>query len=186
MTYPSLKNHFLIAMPQLDDPNFHHGVVWVVEHNAEGAMGLSINRPSSLTIEDILDDLSIPHGGLQGHHQVVQGGPVRPETGFILHPDTGEEWLGSHRLMEGLRLTTSKDVLEAIAAGRGPSRSLTALGYAGWDAGQLEQEMLDNAWLSVAADADTLFEVPMAERWQHTAANLGVDIRLMSGHAGHA
>ncbi|MCC1495923.1 YqgE/AlgH family protein [Alcanivorax sp. 1008] len=186
MSYPSLKNHFLIAMPQLADPNFHHSVIWVVEHSAEGAMGLTVNRPSSLTVDDILEDLSIEHDPLTGRHQVVQGGPMRPETGFILHPSTTEEWTSSQQLMEGLQLTTSRDILEAIAAGHGPNRSLTALGYAGWGPGQLEQEMLDNTWLSVPADAATLFDVPISERWQAAANTLGVDIRLLSGDAGHA
>ena len=186
MSYPSLKNHFLIAMPQLADPTFQHSVTWVIEHNADGAMGLTINRPSSLSLGDILDDLDIRHGTLSAAHQVVKGGPLRPETGFILHPDTGDHWTASNLLQEGIRLTTSRDVLEAIAAGNGPDRSLTALGYAGWDAGQLEQEMLDNAWLSVAADADTLFAIPMGERWHNAASRIGVDIRLLSGDAGHA
>jgi putative transcriptional regulator len=186
MSYPSLKNHFLIAMPQLDDPNFHQSITWVIEHNADGAMGVTVNRPSSLTLNDILTDLNIDYDGLPANHQVVLGGPVRPEAGFIFHPDTGEEWSSSQLLMDGLRLTTSKDILEAIAAGRGPSHSLTALGYAGWDAGQLEQEMLDNSWLSVAAEPATLFEVPISERWQVAASTLGVDIRLLSGAAGHA
>lgn len=186
MSYPSLKNHFLIAMPQLADPDFHQSVTWVVEHSAEGAMGLTVNRPSSLTLDDILEDLGIEHDALSGRHQVVQGGPLRPETGFILHPDTNEEWTSSQQIMDGLRLTTSRDILEAIAAGRGPDRSLTALGYAGWGPGQLEQEMLDNSWLSVPADATTLFDVPLSDRWQAAANTLGVDIRLLSGDAGHA
>lgn len=186
MSYASLKNQFLIAMPQLADPNFHHSVTWVVEHTADGAMGLTINRPSALALSDILNDLGIEHGQLSSHHQVVQGGPLRPETGFILHPDTGRDWLSSQVLMEGLRLTTSRDVLEAIAAGEGPDRSLTVLGYAGWAPGQLEQEILDNAWLSAPADPSTLFEVPISERWQAAARPLGVDIRLLSGSAGHA
>ena len=186
MSYPSLKNHCLIAMPQRADPTCHHRVTWVVEHSAEGAMGLTVNRPSSLTLDDILDDLGIEHDSVAGRHQVVQGGPIRPETGFILHPDTGEQWTSSQPLMEGLRLTTSRDILEAIAAGRGPDRSLTVLGYAGWAPGQLEQEILDNSWLSVPAETSTLFDVPISERWQAAASTLGVDIRLLSGDAGHA
>lgn len=186
MSYPSLKNHFLIAMPQLADPNFHHSVTWVVEHNADGAMGLTVNRPSSLSLDDILADLGIEHEALPGRHQVVQGGPMRPETGFILHPDTGDHWNASQLLMDGIRLTTSRDILEAIAEGKGPDRSLTVLGYAGWGPGQLEQEILDNSWLSVPAEPATLFEVPISERWQTAANTLGVDIRLLSGDAGHA
>ena len=111
---------------------------------------------------------------------------MRPETGFILHPDTGDHWNASQLLMDGIRLTTSRDILEAIAEGKGPDRSLTVLGYAGWGPGQLEQEILDNSWLSVPAEPATLFEVPISERWQTAANTLGVDIRLLSGDAGHA
>jgi putative transcriptional regulator len=186
MNFPSLKNHFLIAMPQLADPNFHHSVTWVVEHTPDGAMGLTVNRPSSLALTDIFNDLGITCDQLRGHHQVVQGGPIHPETGFILHPDTGRDWSSSQLLMAGLRLTTSRDILDAIAIGEGPEQSLTVLGYAGWNAGQLEQEILDNSWLNVPADPDMLFNVPLSKRWQQAASTLGVDIRLLSGDAGHA
>src|SRR5690554_8076670 len=130
MSYPSLKNHFLIAMPQLDDPNFHQSITWVVEHNADGAMGVTVNRPSSLTLNDILTDLDIDYDGLPANHQVVLGGPVRPAAGFIFHPDNGEEWSSSQLVIDWLRLNTSEDILDAIAAGRVLTRSSTDLGYA--------------------------------------------------------
>jgi putative transcriptional regulator len=187
MENDSLKNQLLIAMPQLLDPNFEHTLSYIVEHSEEGAMGLTLNRPVDLEIDDILEDLEIElKVPLGAEHQVVSGGPVQPEAGFILHPPTERVWQSSVPLQDGLWLTTSRDILEAIAAGEGPERSLTALGYAGWGAGQLEQEMADNAWLSTEATLEVIFRVPFSDRWQAAANQLGVDMALISTQAGHS
>lgn len=186
MENESLKNQLLIAMPQMLDPNFEQTLTYIVEHSDEGAMGITINRPVDMRIEDILEDLEIElKVPLGASHQVVSGGPVQPEAGFILHPPTEKVWQSSVPLQDDLWLTTSRDVLEAIAAGEGPGHSLTALGYAGWDAGQLEQEMADNAWLCTPASLELIFRIPFSDRWQAAANQLGVDMHLISTQAGH-
>lgn len=187
MTDASLKHHLLIAMPQLADPNFHHSVTYLIEHNAEGAMGLTLNRPTDASLMDVFADLEIEClAPPSDHHQLVMGGPVQPEAGFILHPPTSQVWQSSIPVDNQLWLTTSRDILEAIARGQGPEQSLLALGYAGWGPGQLEQELAENAWLSTPASADLIFDVPIDQRWQAAAARLGVDLNLISTEAGHS
>lgn len=187
MTPDSLKHHLLIAMPQLADPNFHHSVTYLIEHNEDGAMGLTLNRPMDVSLMDIFADLEIEClAPPSGRHQLVAGGPVQPETGFILHPPTEKVWQSSVPVDNDLWLTTSRDILEAIASGDGPEHSLLALGYAGWAAGQLEQELAENAWLSTPASAELIFEVPVDQRWQAAAARLGIDVNLISTEAGHS
>lgn len=187
MNSDSLKDQFLIAMPQLEDPNFEHSLTYILEHNEHGAMGLTLNRPIDLHYDEVMEDLGItPTAPVGPHHQVVMGGPVQTEAGFILHPPLETPFTSSVALRPDLWLTTSRDVLEAIARGEGPRRSLMALGYAGWGPGQLEQEMAQNSWLSVPASAEIIFEVPFAQRWQTAARALGVDINLLSGQAGHS
>lgn len=181
-----LRNHFLIAMPALDDPNFFHTVTYICEHNAEGALGIVINRPTDITIGEMLSQLSIPpEPQLDTTANVFEGGPVQQENGFLLHSPLGQ-WKGSLPVTEQIALTTSKDILEAIANGTGPERYLVALGYAGWGPGQLEEEMAANAWLSGPATADILFDTPAEKRWEAAAALLGVDLRLLSSESGHA
>lgn len=183
----SLTNQLLIAMPQLDDPGFEQSVTYIIEHGDEGATGLTLNRPVTLTLAEILQDIGVTqHGPLSGRHQVLSGGPVQQEAGFILHPPTEQQWDASGELESGLWLTTSKDILEAIARGEGPEQSLIILGYAGWGAGQLEQEMADNAWLTTPASLELIFEVPFAQRWQAAARQLGVDMSLISTQVGRA
>lgn len=187
MDTPSLRNQLLIAMPQLEDPNFHHSVTYLIEHNEEGAMGLTLNRPLTGSVEDVLDDLGIAHSARIGaSHQLVAGGPVQPEAGFILHRDDGTPWQHSVAVGDGLCLTTSQDILEAIGNGEGPAQSLLALGYAGWAPGQLEQELSENAWLSVPASPELIFDTPAEQRWQAAAARLGIDVNLISTQAGHS
>lgn len=185
METANLTNHFLIAMPGLNDPNFYHTVTYVCAHNEEGAMGIVVNRPLEIRLGELLDhmDIGIHHEPAR-HLPVFQGGPVEPERGFVLHRPNG----GWHSMMtvDGqVAITTSRDILSAIAHGSGPHKNLVALGYAGWRAGQLEAEMVENAWLSGPADASILFDVPAAERWSAAANLLGVDMRLMSMEAGH-
>lgn len=184
-----LAHHLLIAMPHLDDPGFDQTVTYVIEHSAEGAMGLTLNRPQALTIQRVFESMDIvPRVSVDpALHPVLSGGPVDPQTGFILHPPCQQMWQSTVVLAPGLWLTTSRDVLAAIACGQGPERSLIVLGYAGWDAGQLEQELAENVWLTVPAPTqDWVFEVPFPERWHAAAHLLGVDLRLLSATAGHA
>ncbi len=182
----SLANHFLIAMPALADPNFFHTVTYICEHNAEGALGLVINRPSELQLEDIFAHMELKAADSQiASRTVYAGGPVQPDRGFVLHEPLGQ-WEATMQVSEHIGITASRDILAAVAKGTGPVHSLVALGYAGWGAGQLEQEIADNAWLSGPADARIVFETPDEERWQAAARLLGVDLNLLSGDAGHA
>ena len=183
----NLTNHFLIAMPSLDDPNFTRTVTYLCSHDDGGAMGLVINRPmdmqlgevfSQMGIEDVADDAA--------RMPVLQGGPVLTERGFVLHRPTSD-WDAVMAVQgSSLAVATSRDILQALAAGDGPRDAVVALGYAGWGAGQLERELQDNAWLSVPADEDIIFELPFEKRWETAARALGVDLDLLSGQVGHA
>jgi putative transcriptional regulator len=182
----SLRDHFLIAMPALSDPHFNHSVTYICEHNNDGAMGILINRQLTLTMAEALEQMKIqPSSNFNTELRVHEGGPVQPEHGFVLHAPVGA-WESSLQVTDGIALTTSRDVLTAIAHGEGPAHYLIALGYAGWGAGQLEQELGDNAWLSCPAEPHILFEVPLAQRWSAAAALLGVDLNLLSSEVGHA
>jgi putative transcriptional regulator len=185
----SLAHHLLIAMPQLDDPGFGQTVTYIIEHDDQGAMGLTLNRPlEHINLSRVLDSMKIPPRVPvpDDAHPVVAGGPVNTQTGFILHPPCEQMWHSTVVLQSGLWLTTSKDVLEAIACGQGPSHSLIALGYAGWEPGQLEQELVDNAWLTTPALPEMVFDVPFAERWHAAARLMGIDLDLISTQAGHS
>lgn len=182
----SLRNHFLIAMPALDDPNFAHTVTYMCEHNEEGSLGIIVNRPLELTLGEVLAHMQIePSASVDVSAPIYFGGPVQPERGFVLHSPPGE-WSSSLSITDGIALTTSRDVITAIAHGEGPKHYLLALGYAGWGGGQLEQEIVDNAWLSGPADPHLVFETPVEERWEAAAALLGIDLHLLSSEAGHA
>ncbi len=182
----SLTNHFLIAMPMLADPNFFHTVTYVCEHSREGAMGIVINRPLSVTVSEILEQMSITmeDGETLRNQPVFLGGPVQRERGFVIHQPIGN-WEASLAVTDTIGVTTSRDILMAMAGGTGPRRSLVALGYAGWGAGQLEREIAANAWLSGPADLRVLFETPIDRRWHAAAMILGVDLNLLSGEVGH-
>ncbi|MBD9482984.1 YqgE/AlgH family protein [Pseudomonas sp. PDM14] len=181
-----LKHHFLIAMPHMADPNFAQTVTYLVEHNEQGAMGLVINRPSGLSLADVLDQLRPDDDAPARCHNlpIFSGGPVQTDRGFVLHP-TGHVFQATLELGE-LALSTSQDVLFAIAEGHGPSKHLIALGYAGWEAGQLEHELVDNAWLTCPADNAILFDLPAEQRLEAAAARLGVNLSLLTAQAGHA
>lgn len=180
---PNLQNHFLIAMPQLMDPNFSGTITYLCEHNEHGAMGIVINRPTELSLKDILAQLDIP---LESDDQILYaGGPVQLERGFVLHTDT-REWQSTMQITPHIRLTTSKDILSAIASGEGPDDFLIALGYAGWGAGQLEQELADNAWLTCRANHEVLFNTPDDDKFHEAMAILGIDSAQLNGQIGHA
>jgi putative transcriptional regulator len=182
----SLKNQLLIAMPNLQDPNFARTVTYICEHGEHGAMGIVINRPTDLRLADVLQHMQIEGGmGAAGEQIVYLGGPVEEERGFVLHTHT-EPWDSTLAVNEAISITTSRDILEAMARGEGPEHTLVALGYAGWGAGQLEREMQQNAWLSGPADQSILFELPADQRWEAAAGLLGVDLHLLSTDAGHA
>lgn len=181
-----LTGQLLIAMPGLGDPNFDHTVTYVCDHNEDGALGIVVNRPTDMTLGQVLQQMELPamEDGV-GVQPVLQGGPVQPERGFVLH-DSGAEYASTLEVADGVRITTSKDILEALAAGIGPQRCLFALGYAGWAEGQLEAEMSANAWLTVPGAPEILFETPFENRWRRAAELIGVDITALSSGAGHA
>jgi putative transcriptional regulator len=181
-----LTDQFLIAMPGLADPNFHHTVTYICEHNEEGALGIILNRPMNMELREILLHIDVePTEPSSGEIPVYMGGPVQPERGFVLHHPLGN-WEATMRINAEVGITSSRDVLAAIAEGHGPEKLLIALGYAGWGAGQLEEEMAANAWLSGPADQHILFDLPPEQKWEAAAAKLGVDLKLLSGDVGHA
>lgn len=187
MNASNFTGHFLIAMPNLTDPNFSRTVTYVCQHSAEGALGIVVNRPlTELSIGELLRYLGIAqHDERIGQQPLYLGGPVQPERGFVLH-EAGRTWEASLNINPQLTLTSSRDVLEALATGVGPQRFLVALGYAGWQAGQLEAEIADNSWLAAPGDLDVIYATPVEQRWQAAAQLLGVNLGLLAGHAGHA
>jgi putative transcriptional regulator len=186
MAFTNLTNHFLIAMPGLQDPNFEKSVTYICEHSDDGAMGIVINNPLSIPVSEILEQLDIDEKATGiPDKPIYLGGPVNGERGFVLH-DSDTEWDSTLRVKNGISVTTSRDILVSIASGTGPERNLIALGYAGWGSGQLEQELADNAWLAVPADKAIIFDLPPEERWDAAAAELGIDLALLSTDAGHA
>ena len=181
-----LTNQFLIAMPSLQDPNFHRTVTYLCAHNEEGAMGIVINRPLDLKLGEVLDHMSIEIANDRVNNMpVLQGGPVQRERGFVIHEPAGE-WDAVLPVGNAIGVATSRDILTAVAQGDGPSRALVALGYAGWGAGQLEREVQQNAWLSGPADSSIIFDLPYEQRYESAARLLGVDLERLSGEAGHA
>ena len=181
-----LSNHLLIALPALADPNFARSVILVCQHDADGAMGVVINRLSEYSLGEVLAQMGIPADGeVLRARPVLAGGPVHAERGFVVH-DGGDQWDSSLAIGGGLHLTTSRDILSAMAEGRGPDHSLVALGCAGWGAGQVEFEIGENSWLTVPADPGLLFDTPLEQRWQSAAAHLGVDIFTLTDYSGRA
>lgn len=179
-------NHLLIALPSLRDQYFERSVTLICQHDADGAMGLMVNRPSDYTVGEVLQQMGVASDNDALKAQVVlAGGPVHPERGFVLH-EGDYTWDSSLEVGDGLYLTTSRDVLEAMARGEGPVQALVALGCAGWGAGQLEQELVDDSWLLVPNRRDVVFQLPMAQRWQAAAGSIGVDLLNHASHSGHA
>ncbi|WP_217874940.1 YqgE/AlgH family protein [Pseudoalteromonas shioyasakiensis] len=183
----SLENHFLIAMPSMQDPFFKRAVTYICEHNQEGAMGLVINQPINITVGELLDKIEIDNdkskqaAGLA----VYAGGPVKTDRGFVLHsPKPG--YAASQKLSSDIMITTSKDVLASLTTSEAPEQFIITLGYAGWDQGQLEQELLENSWLIIKADPEIIFNTPVEKRWEKAVSMLGFDIGQLSSEAGHA
>ena len=191
----NLTHHFLIAMPGLEDESFARSVVYLCEHSERGALGLIINKPTDITLKGLFDkvDLSLRREDLT-KEPVFQGGPVQTERGFVLHEpmlmdkgDTDESvYASTMTIPGGLEMTTSKDVLEALSTGAGPRRVLITLGYSSWGEGQLESELAENAWLTVAADLSVIFDTPVPERYDRALSLLGLQAWMISPEAGHA
>jgi putative transcriptional regulator len=185
-----LTNQFLIAMPGMLDEGFKGAVIYMCEHNENGALGLVINRPMAMTLGNLFEkvDLSPPKDELAGR-PVFYGGPVQPERGFVLHAPldaAGNHYNATMIVPGGLEMTTSRDVLEALSNGAGPKRVFVTLGYSGWAAGQLEEEIGRNGWLTVEASHEIIFDTPVELRYERALGLLGVDPRMLSQEAGHA
>lgn len=182
----SLKDHFLLAMPGLEAGLFSGSITYICEHGEAGAMGLVINQPLDLSLGEIFDHLEITTGANFNDEPVLAGGPVQIDHGFVLHPRAENRWDSSLTVTSEIQLTTSQDVLKAIARGSGPKKFVVALGYAGWSAGQLEEEIASNSWLTLPADHSIIFDTPMERRVRTAAAGLGIDMNLLTTQAGHA
>ena len=182
----SFGNNLLIALPSLQDSDFARSVTLICQHDGDGAMGVVVNRPSEYTLGDVLQQMGISSESESLQSQIVlAGGPVHPERGFVLH-DGDREWDSTLAVGGGLYLTTSRDVLEAMARGEGPAQAVVALGCAGWGAGQLEQELVEDSWLMVPNRRDVVFDLPLDQRWQAAAGSIGVDLVNYASHSGHA
>jgi putative transcriptional regulator len=182
----TFANQLLIALPALDDPNFARSVALICQYDEDGAMGVLVNRPSEYTLGEVFEQMGIETQDAKLRDQrVLAGGPVHPERGFVLH-DGAREWDSTLAIADGLYVTTSRDVLEALARGEGPEHAAVALGCAGWGAGQLESELVSNSWLTAPADPELLFAVPLEARWQAAAGRIGVDLAQVPDYSGHA
>lgn len=182
----SLRNHFLLAMPSLSEGIFSQSITYICEHGESGAMGIVINQPLELSVEEIFEHLEITAKKDFSEMPVMSGGPVQIDHGFVLHRNCDKRWEASLKVTPEITLTTSRDILRAIANSAGPKEHLIALGYAGWTAGQLEFELAQNSWLTLPADGDIIFSTPYQQRMSAAAAMLGIDMNLISGQAGHA
>ena len=186
MAPPTFTNHLLIAMPTLADPNFSHTVTLICEHTEKGALGIVLNKPLPMKLSDVLSQMKLePRDEQIAAQPVLRGGPLHNDRGFVLHRPGGE-WDATHRVSEFIQVTTSRDILATSHGGEGPSNAFIALGYASWEAGQLEREIRDNAWLTVPANESVVFDLPFEERWQRSWRLLGVDVDKVSLVAGNA
>jgi putative transcriptional regulator len=187
----TLANQLLIALPALADPHFARSVAIICQHDADGAMGVVINRASEYTLGEVFQQMGIDCDNATLCAQpVLSGGPVHPERGFVLHDGMLHggrgEWDSSLIISDDLAITTSRDILEAMARGNGPKHATVALGCAGWGAGQLEHELVENSWLTAPVAADVLYALPLEARWQAAAGLIGVDMARIADYAGHA
>ncbi len=186
MAQVNLTHHFLIAMPNMADPYFSRSLTYICEHNDQGALGIVVNRPIDMTLRALFDRLELtlsPQG--PGSEPVYFGGPVQTERGFVLHQPIGQ-WQSTLSIKNQVGLTTSKDILEAVGNGAGPARILVTLGYSGWAPGQLEHEIKQNAWLTVEAQGEIIFDTPAEQRLPEAMRLLGIDYATLSDEAGHA
>lgn len=182
----NLTQHFLIAMPAMTDPHFAKTLTYICEHNEQGALGVVVNRPLDMTLEALLQQIEVsPVSASARALPVHYGGPVQIDRGFVLHSPPGT-WQSTLQVSDAIGLTTSRDVLQAVADDSGPTKLLVTLGYAGWAPGQLEHELAQNAWLTVKAEPRILFETPVAQRYDAALKSLGIDLSMLSDAAGHA
>lgn len=182
----NLTHHFLIAMPAMADPNFAHTLTFVCEHNPDGALGIVVNRPIDMKLAALFEQIDVPlFDPVLRETAVLFGGPVQVDRGFVLHRPLGN-WQSTLAISDDLGLTTSKDILESVGRGEGPHNVLVSLGYAGWSAGQLEQELAQNAWLTVVADAEVMFSLPPERRLSAAMQRLGISFAQLSEDVGHA
>ncbi|MGB0865097.1 MAG: YqgE/AlgH family protein [Granulosicoccaceae bacterium] len=181
----NLSNQLLIAMPSLDDPWFNQSVTYIFEHTEEGTSGIVLSDPIDMSLDQVLEQLALPVPSGTMERQVMRGGPVEAERGFVLHRGAAD-YDASAAISDEVALTTSRDLLEAISRGEGPEQMLLALGRAGWAGGQLEQEIAANSWLTAPTELSILFDLPPAQRWQAAVALLGIDPAQLSPDAGHA
>ncbi len=180
-----LNNQFIIAMPGLSEPNFFHTVTYLCQHNSEGALGIVINRSADMKLGEVFKQMDINvTSSIASEAMVYAGGPVQQDRGFVIHT-TGESWDVSMNVSNTIALTTSRDIIEAIAEDKGPKNYFVALGYAGWGQGQIEKEFLENSWLNTPFNKNILFESPLNYRWHQAAKEIGVDINLLTVNAGH-
>lgn len=181
-----LTNQLLIAMPTMGDPNFAQTVALICEHNAGGALGLILNKPLPMRMAEIFQQLEIElKVGPFSERQVLRGGPMQTDRGFVVHPACGD-WDSTLKVSDSIHVTTSRDILAAMARGEGPEDAVVALGYAGWDGGQLEDEIRANAWLSAPVESAIIFDLPFESRWQAAARLLGVELSRISPISGNA
>jgi putative transcriptional regulator len=182
----SLANHLLIAMPSLTDPNFERSVIYVCEHNAGGTVGLIINRPLEFPLSLVFEQMKIsPSSEEQNYRPLLFGGPIQPERGFVIHRPIGG-WRSSLSLGNDVTVTTSNDIIRAIAANTGPKDVLVTLGFTGWTGNQLEQEVMNNTWLVCPFKSELLYEVPFMQRWEYAGLTIGVKMTQLSSNIGHA
>jgi putative transcriptional regulator len=185
--FMSLKNHFLLAMPGLLDPNFKHAVVYICEHSAaDGAMGLTINQPTSVTMSRIFDAFDLKYPAEIGQRALLSGGPVQQERGFVIHRPARSSWETTIQVAPDVCITASRDIIEDMAHSKGPESSHITLGYAGWGDGQLEREIAENSWLVIEADPEIIFDIPFEKRASATAAKLGISLDRLSTQYGHS
>ncbi|WP_028388127.1 YqgE/AlgH family protein [Legionella fairfieldensis] len=182
----SLANHLLIAMPSLTDPDFERSVIYICEHHINGTVGLIINRPMQFPLGIVFEQMEIePIRVEQNQMPLLYGGPVQPERGFVIHRPLGG-WRSSLALRDDVTVTTSNDIIRAIAADKGPKDVLITLGYSGWNENQLEQEVMDNHWLVCPYKSEILYEVPFSERWEYAGLSIGVKMNQLTNNIGHA
>ncbi|MCW8856014.1 MAG: YqgE/AlgH family protein [Kangiella sp.] len=181
----SLANHLLVAMPNLHDPFFSRSVTYICEHNEQGALGLVLSLPLEATYDELFNHLNLNTNNNKDERLLLAGGPIDRERGFILHSPIGS-WESSLTISDDIALSTSEDILSAIAMGQGPADVVIALGYAGWEEGQLEKEMEENSWLFVPADKNIIFKTRPEERWLKATQLLGIDWTQITEQDGHA
>jgi putative transcriptional regulator len=184
----SLTNQLLIAMPAMNDPNFEHTVALICDHNPQGALGIIINKPLPMTMSEIFEQLDIKVPPPLREREVLRGGPMQTDRGFVMHRAGSDVWDSTLIVSEALHVTTSRDILTAMSRGQGPQEAVVALGYAGWDGGQLENEIRANVWLNapMPVDGGLIFDLPFEDRWHAAGRLLGVELSLISPISGNA